>query len=85
MPTDPTSFGAMAYLFDQRYGIPFTSLPTTSLTNIDLDDYNVLVLPDAGGSSSYEALIGDDGVKLLKEWIQDGGTLISVAGAAAYI
>ena len=85
IPTDPTSYGAIAYLFDQRYNFPFTALPTTSLMSVKLSDYNVLILPDAGGSSSYNALIGDDGVKVLKDWVEQGGTLISVSGAATFL
>jgi hypothetical protein len=85
MPTDATSFGAIAYLLDQRYNLPFTALPAHTITDTELDDYNVIILPDEGGSSSYRALLGDDGVKTLKTWIESGGTLISIAGASAYL
>jgi hypothetical protein len=85
MPTDPTSYGAIQYLFEQRYNFPFTAIPSFLLGEIELNDYNVLILPDEGGLSSYETMIGEDGIKLLKDWVEDGGTLIAVAGAARYL
>ncbi|HJZ11197.1 MAG TPA: M14 family zinc carboxypeptidase, partial [Acidobacteriota bacterium] len=46
MPTDPTSYGAVAHLLEQRFGIPFTALQTYDLINLDIREYNVLVVPD---------------------------------------
>jgi hypothetical protein len=85
MPTEPTSFGAIEFLFDQRYQLPYTSVPAHLISDIDLKDYNVIILPDEGGGSSYKAIIGDDGVKKLKEWVNNGGTLIAVAGGASFL
>jgi len=85
MPTDATSFGAMEYLFDQRYQLPFTAIPAHLLTQIELKNYNVLILPDEGGRSSYQAMLGDEGIQRLKNWVSNGGTLIAVAGASAFI
>ena len=85
VPTDPTSFGAIQYLFEQRYKFPFTALPGFSLTDAELDEYNVLILPDEGGISSYKNFFGETGVSVLKNWVEDGGTLIAVAGGARYL
>ncbi|MCI0413852.1 hypothetical protein L0222_13760 [bacterium] len=85
MPTDPTSYGAILYLFEQRYQFPFTALPTTMLNDVKLKDYNVVILPDEGGISSYQAIVGDEGIKTLKNWVQEGGTVIAVGSAAAFI
>jgi hypothetical protein len=85
VPTDPTSYGAMMYLFEQRYQFPFTALPSYMLTSVKLKDYNVIILPEEGGISSYQAILGDDGIKALKTWIQEGGSLIAVGSAAGFI
>jgi hypothetical protein len=85
MPTDPTSFGAMDYLFDQRYGFPMTAVPAHLLNDINLSDYNVLILPDQGELSSYDAIFGKEGVEQLKNWVSGGGTLIGVAGGGAFL
>jgi hypothetical protein len=85
MPTEPTSFGAIEFLFDQRYHLPYTSVPAHLISDIDLKEYNVIILPDEGGGSSYKAIIGDDGVKKLKDWVNNGGTLIAVAGGASFL
>ena len=85
MPTDPTSFGAIQYLFEQRYNLPFTAVPGFAFNDAAIKDYNVIVLPDEGGLSSFESMIGEDGIEKLKDWVDDGGTLIAVAGSARFL
>ena len=84
-PTAPTSYGAIQYLFEQRYRFPFTAIPSDLISDVDLEDYNVLILPDEGGSLGYERILGEDGIKQLKNWVEKGGTLIAVAAAASFV
>lgn len=52
---------------------------------MDLDKYNVLVLPPVwGGDEAYKELVGKRGIKKLKTWIEGGGTLVAVGSAAAF-
>jgi hypothetical protein len=71
-----TSFGAHWYFLEQELGMPFDAVLASDLAQIDLSEYDVIVVPDA----SPRALRGAD--EALKTWIQNGGRLIAVAGGA---
>jgi hypothetical protein len=71
----------MAYLFEQRYDLAFSAVRVNVLTGGDLMDYNVLILPH-GDPEEYRARLGERGIERLKAWIQQGGTLVLIKGAA---
>jgi len=85
LPTDPTSVGAIEYLFDQRYSLNFTPIEGYELSDMDLKDYNVIILPDGGDWASYDQIIGDDGIKKLDQWVRSGGTLIALQRASTFL
>jgi hypothetical protein len=74
------SFGQIAFLLEQRYGIPYTPLRSMTLPDADLTDYNVLVLPDGGAGAYRRALepMKDE----LSAWVRAGGVLVAIGGAA---
>lgn len=82
-PTSVTAYGAIWYLFDQIYGIPFTALRADGLASADLKKYNVIVLPD-GSAGGYASTFGESGTDRLEAWVRDGGTLVAIKGAAAW-
>ena len=84
MGTDPTSFGAILYMLEQRYHLPFTAIQTFYFTDTDINSYNVIILPD-GGRGSYKQMLGTDGISKLKAWVESGGTLIALQAAAAFV
>lgn len=85
LPTDPNSFGAIDFLFDRRYNLDFTTVKTTDLPYAKFKDYNVLILPDSGYELDYKTVTGPQGITQLKSWVESGGTLIAVAGAANFL
>lgn len=84
IPTAPTSYGAAWYLLDQRYRYYFTPIETMEISDTNLKDYNVIVMPDAS-SSEYKNLLGSGGIENLKTWVNNGGTLIAIQGAASFL
>ncbi|HZS08086.1 MAG TPA: M14 family metallopeptidase [Blastocatellia bacterium] len=80
-PTSANSVGWTRYLLEQRYGCPVTVIRAEQLRFSDLTKYNVLILPDSFGG--YTAMLGD-GAKL-KEWVGNGGTLITFANATSWL
>jgi hypothetical protein len=61
-------------------------LETATLGNMDLDKYNVLVLPNVwGGAMAYKRILGKGGIGKLKDWVESGGTLISIGNATAFL
>ncbi|MBI4550947.1 MAG: peptidase M14 [Candidatus Latescibacteria bacterium] len=82
-PTSSTSAGALLYVLEQRYGIPFTAIRASAIPSADLSEYNVLIMPD-GSSNGYAKALDESGARRLKEWVSNGGTLVAIKGAFAY-
>ncbi len=84
-PLDFTSYGSIWHLLDQRLGIRFSSLDINSLNWLDLDKYNLLILPAVWGApEAYTDVLGKDGIEKLRKWIEGGGTFIAIGAAAAF-
>jgi len=47
-PVRPSAYGSPWYLFERRFGLPFTALSWDRLAATDLRGYRVLILPDGG-------------------------------------
>ena len=83
-PANQDSYGWLAYLFEQVYGVEFTAMRYGSLLSSRvIKDYNVIVLPN-GSSGDYNKFVGESGAKHLKSWASAGGTLVMIKGAAAF-
>lgn len=81
-----TSFSSLWYLLDREFQIRHTLLNRNQFQGFDLSKYNILILPSTwGGHKIYQAIFGDAGIKKLKAWIQQGGTLIGIGNAAAFL
>jgi hypothetical protein len=79
---DQTSFGSIWWTLD-RYGIPFTAMSIRSARNGGLRDFNVVILPD-GSAGTYSSSFGKSGIEALKDFAQNGGTIITVRGASVF-
>src|SRR5688500_17461550 len=77
-PSSSLSAGWARYILERRWKQPITTVRNSSLGRIELGDYDVLVLPS--GSYNY----GADQVGRIREWIQAGGTLITLAEASRW-
>ncbi|WP_028872053.1 M14 family metallopeptidase [Psychroserpens burtonensis] len=73
----PYDAGEMWHLFDQRYDIRITKLDNNSLSNVNLDRYNTIILPSGRVDSGA--------TKKLKEWVQKGGTIIGYRSALNWL
>lgn len=82
-PTSPTAFGAVWFLLEQVYRVPFTAIKAADLESTDLRPYNVIVLPD-GSSSGYDRVFGASAQARLKNWVREGGSLVCIKGAAQW-
>jgi hypothetical protein len=81
-PVSVTSYGAMWWTFD-RMGVDFTPMTIDAVKRARLDNYNVIILPD-GSPGRYSAAFGKGGIDTLRGWVERGGTLILVKGAAVF-
>lgn len=79
--SDPTSFGMLWHTLDVDTPIPHNVLSAESLRNLDLHEYEVLVFPDG----SYMDRVGKRGIEKLKQWVSEGGTIVAIKGAGAFL
>jgi len=80
-PVSPTGWGSVWFTLEQRFGLEFTAVRADDLTDLDLDKYNVLVVPD--GYMGRDETFSDDDLDTLERWIEAGGTFIGLEGGAA--
>lgn len=78
---DSTSFGFLWSLLDRQVGIPHDRVDVATLRQIDLADFDVLVLP----SGSYEDRIGEPARTALDSWIKRGGLLVAVGESIQWL
>jgi Zinc carboxypeptidase len=79
--TAATSFGMLWHTLDVDTPIPHSVLNAESLRNLDLSKYEVLVFPDG----NYADRLGKSGVQKIKAWVAEGGTVVAVKGANAFL
>ncbi|MCD6249293.1 MAG: hypothetical protein J7J98_03030, partial [candidate division Zixibacteria bacterium] len=75
-----TSFGAVWYTIDQELGLPHSLVSLPQLDWNDLDAYNVLIVPGSWGRMD----ISRGGQSKIRDWVEDGGTLICMGRSAVW-
>jgi len=81
-PADVLSAGALRFAIERKLGFPVTPVWMEDLGTEELNAFDVLVLPDG---RQYGALFEGRIATSLAAWVRQGGTLVAVGGAAAYL
>ncbi len=76
-----TAAGEVWSFFDNELNYPVTQLMEEDLSDIDLRDYDVLIMPDG----NYRTLNNNDVASKLDNFVQAGGKIIATEGGAAKI
>lgn len=84
-PTSSTSAGHLRFALESFLGCPATVLRGRSLAQARLADFDVLVLPDSWGAARYPEVLGQTAGSKLAAWVREGGVLIAVGNAAAWL
>ena len=79
---DQTSYGSIWWTLN-RYKVDFTPMTINNIKSGALSKYSVLIMPD-GGAARYSSALGSGGISTLKTWVNNGGTLITIRGAAVF-
>ncbi len=79
-PTSSLSAGWARYVIERRYGQPVTAVRVGSLTRVDLSRFDVLILP----SGNYASALGVEPLRRIRDWVNGGGTLITIAEASRW-
>ena len=84
-PTNATSAGAVRFVLERQFGYPVTVIRTQQLGGADLSKFQVVILPEGGGGEGYAGVLGANGARRLREWVQGGGTLIGIGSALSFM
>jgi hypothetical protein len=79
-PTQTLSAGWTRYVLERRFGQPVTAVRVSAFGRIDLEDFDVIVLP----SGTYAPLAGEEALRRFREWMRRGGTLITMAESSRW-
>src|SRR5262249_6520361 len=77
---DQTTFGDFWFYLERQLRYPVTPVALNRIGGMDLDRYNVLILPGGSPGRMYRQL-GEGGASRLKDWVSNGGVIISVGDA----
>ncbi len=85
-PTRAYNAGATRFVVERQIGYPVTPIRTRQLATADLRDFDVLLLPDPGFSSTYDDVLGERGTRRIRDWVRAGGTVVGLgSGATAFL
>ncbi|MDC8829155.1 M14 family metallopeptidase [Alteromonas gilva] len=79
-PTSSLSAGNTRFVIEQQFNYPVTGIRANVLSRANLSDYQVLILP----SGYYAGDLGAGGAQNIKDWVQKGGVLITLADATQW-
>ncbi len=84
-PTSSNDYGALWHYFEQQLDLPFTPLRVERLRDVDLSQYNVLILPpDSSDGRGYPRFLDKKLQQKLGDWVRAGGVLIGLRGGAVF-
>lgn len=78
--TDQTTFGDFWYYFERELRYPVTPVRMSAISWMDLDRYNVLILPGGSPGRLWREL-GEAGAERLKTWVRNGGVVVGISDA----
>lgn len=79
-PVSPSDYGAIWHYLEQEIGQPFTPIKAESFGGVALNNYNVIIVPDASEGGLSRNLNTDR----VRDWISGGGVLITMERSAVW-
>jgi hypothetical protein len=75
-----TSFGSAWFYLERELGLAVTPVELSALGRIDLDDYNILILPDGSAGTMWRQL-GEGGAARVKRWVEAGALIVAMGSS----
>lgn len=75
--TSSLSYGALWHFFEQQLHYPVTSINTEQWSDLNLDKYHAIIIPDG----KYDSIFNKKSLLKLETWIKKGGQVIAIEGA----
>jgi len=81
-PTISYAAGNTRFVIERQMELPTTPIRSRHLSEPELDDFNVLILPD---STDYKSVLRRGTQKNIIRWVKNGGTLITLGRASRFL
>src|SRR6056297_1052679 len=78
-PFNSYTAGQIIFQFDRNVEYGISRIRSYRLASVDLDEYDVIILPGQRGSAPH---YGERQQQALKEWVERGGTLVTTEASA---
>lgn len=75
-----TGFGDAWFYLERELGLGVVPIELAALARVNLNDYNVLILPDGNAGTMWRQV--QPAADRLKAWVREGGAIIAWGGAA---
>ncbi len=82
-PFNSYTAGQLWFLFEEWTRFPINRIRSSDLPSIELDEYDVLVLPGAWGN--LDEVMDSSQVAHVEHWVRQGGTLIGTESSALFL
>ena len=79
-PTNSLSAGSTRFVIERQFNYPVTAIRADRLARADLSAYQVLILP----AGNYADALGNSGISNIKEWVKQGGVLLTLGSATRF-
>lgn len=83
-PVNGSSFGFLWYAMDQRIGYATTLVDANYVASGDMNQFTVLIMPSVQ-AAAFDRVLGDAGRTRLADWVRNGGVLITIDAASAWV
>ncbi len=74
-----TAYGDVWWYLERELQQPFVPVDPRRITSVELEKYNVLVMPDG----SYSGTLGTAGMNRIRDWVRAGGVVIAMGSAVS--
>lgn len=82
-PVSSGSAGSARFVIERQFGYPASVIRTAALAGMDLDAFDVIILPSAQGT--YAGALNAAAIGRLKDWVEKGGTLIGIEEGVGFL
>lgn len=82
-PFNSYTAGQIWFLFDRWTEFGISRIRSESLQNLDISEYDVIVMPGAWGGLS--SVLDSTAQSRLKNWVREGGTLVATENSAEFL
>ena len=82
-PTSVLSAGSTRFIIEREFNYPVTAVRAEQMRSANLSNYQVIILPGSGWGG-YESALGNSGRENLREWVNNGGVLITLGNATRF-